>query len=149
MKHLHSKSPHQKLCNSPTIQMVFLFFNGKIFLVHFWWRFFFLRWTKKIWQIKNQNSHLNCWTITYATLTTTVTTITNTTTTKEYIKVSKSSAYEQQKIHLLFLYFTQTKYWYITIIWFARMGGQFSFKWLNFCLQSCLNYAITEECKQI
>ena len=53
MKNVHSKSPHQKLCNSPTMQIgFFLFFNGQKFFVHLKkncvLQFFLLqKWTKK------------------------------------------------------------------------------------------------------
>ena len=69
MKNVHSKSPHQRLCNSPTIQMFFVV----VFLVttFFWFTFqvrnpiFFLssKVNKKIQQLIKQNYHPNCWTV--------------------------------------------------------------------------------------
>ena len=41
-----------------------MLFSSFFFLFHFWRKkVFFLKWTKQIWQLKNQNYHLNRWTI--------------------------------------------------------------------------------------
>ena len=49
------------------VRWIFQFFGCQIILVHFWKKtsfvFFFQKWTKKIWQLKNWNCHPNRWTI--------------------------------------------------------------------------------------
>ena len=60
------KSPHQELCNSPTIQIKISFFQMPKFfgslLKKYMFCVFFQKWIKKIWQLKKLNCHPNRWT---------------------------------------------------------------------------------------